>query len=276
MPELPRLVYVAEIGGGRRLTNGERLLARWVEAYAHALRPKLLLGRYRAERAELLADFEATRYDLWLGGEPAAARMTGHLRPGTLTFYGAQPEARLLVDLRLRLDPDGNVPTSGGAFGTSGKRLASFRPSSSVPICSPSAKRAAWKPQRRSTSVTLLDFSERRELREIAQVLGAVQAAATGSPVMLVGAMARDLLLLHAHCIDTVRATNDLDIAIAVPDWGTFERLRVGLLSKGFRPGPVPHKLYLDDFEVDAIPFGALERPDRQIAWPPRGEHVMS
>lgn len=109
MPELPRLGYVAEIGGGRRLTNGERLLARWVEAYAHVLRPKLLLGRYRAERAELPPEFEATRYGLWLGGEPAAARMTGHLRPGTLTFYGVQPEARLLVDLRLRQDPDGNV-----------------------------------------------------------------------------------------------------------------------------------------------------------------------
>ncbi len=104
----------------------------------------------------------------------------------------------------------------------------------------------------------MLDFSERRELREIAPVLGAVQAAATGSPVMLVGAIARDLLLLHAHGIDTVRATNDLDVAVAVPDWATFERLRVALLSKGFRPGPVPHKLFLRDFEVDVIPCADL------------------
>jgi hypothetical protein len=109
MPELPRLGFVAEIGGVRRLTNGERLLAQWVEAYARTLRPRLLFGRYRLEPAELPPDFDAARYGFFLGGEPAAARLTGFLRPGTFTFYGPPPEARLLADLRLRHDPEGNV-----------------------------------------------------------------------------------------------------------------------------------------------------------------------
>ena len=109
MPELPRLGYVVEVGGRRRLTNVERLLKRWVEAYTNTLRPKLLLGRYQADRLNLPPDFNAARYGLLLGGEPAAAHLTGHLRPGTATFYGDKAEPALLIDLRLHLDPDGNV-----------------------------------------------------------------------------------------------------------------------------------------------------------------------
>jgi hypothetical protein len=109
MPELRRLGHLVEVGGKRRLANAERLLTRWVEAYAETLRPRLLLGRYAAERLELPPGFDAPRYGLLLGGEPAAARMTRHLRPGTATFYGKRPETRLLIDLRLHPDPEGNV-----------------------------------------------------------------------------------------------------------------------------------------------------------------------
>jgi hypothetical protein len=35
--------------------------------------------------------------------------LTGHLRPGTATFYGAKANRKLMVDQRLRPDPDGNV-----------------------------------------------------------------------------------------------------------------------------------------------------------------------
>ena len=47
MAELPALGYLADVGGRRRLINGERLLGQWTEAYATTLRPRLLLGRFR-------------------------------------------------------------------------------------------------------------------------------------------------------------------------------------------------------------------------------------
>jgi predicted nucleotidyltransferase len=123
----------------------------------------------------------------------------------------------------------------------------------------------------------LLDFTDRRDLREIAEVVAAVRAAADDLPSMLVGATARDLLLLHAHGIDTVRATNDVDVAVAVPNWDAYRRFRDSLLStEGFASGRGPHIFFFRGVRVDVIPFGGLERPGRTIAWPPDGGDVMN
>jgi hypothetical protein len=35
--------------------------------------------------------------------------LTGHLRPGTATFYGARANRKLMIDQRLRPDANGNV-----------------------------------------------------------------------------------------------------------------------------------------------------------------------
>lgn len=110
MAELPRLGFLATVPQhGRRLVNVETLLAQWTEAYARTLRPKMVLGRYRAETLEWATTDNALRYDLALGGEPAAAQLTQHLRPGTATFYGNRIEPRLLLERRLRPDAAGNV-----------------------------------------------------------------------------------------------------------------------------------------------------------------------
>lgn len=109
LPELPALGFMAEIRKQRRLLDGERLLTAWVEAYLQKLRPKLLLGRYEAKDLAWTTDMDAGRYDLLLGGEPAAARITRNLRPGTAAFYGAKVPPGLLIDQRLRPDQNGNV-----------------------------------------------------------------------------------------------------------------------------------------------------------------------
>jgi len=109
MPELPRLGYVGTLKGRRRLLNGPRLLQQWVEAYARTLRPKLVLDRWQADNLDWTGKVDPTPYGLLLGGEPAARRLTRHLRPGTATFYGAKPNRQLLIDQRLRPDPAGNV-----------------------------------------------------------------------------------------------------------------------------------------------------------------------
>jgi hypothetical protein len=110
MAELPRLGFLANVPKhGRRLVNVGMLLAQWTEAYARTLRPKMVLGRYRAETLEWATGDNALRYGLALGGEPAAAQLTQHLRPGTATFYGNRIEPRLLLEQRLRPDATGNV-----------------------------------------------------------------------------------------------------------------------------------------------------------------------
>lgn len=109
MAELPKLGFVAEFGGKRRLVQRERLLQQWAEFYPRTLRPRLLLGRFRAPTLEWWNTIDPTAYGAALGGEPAGGRLTGHLRPGAATFYAEKVAPRLLTDLRLRPDDDGNV-----------------------------------------------------------------------------------------------------------------------------------------------------------------------
>ena len=109
MAELPEVGHVANVGGRRRLVAPERLLQQWTDAFARTLRPKLLLGRYRAETLDWWTALDPVKYGLTLGGEGAAARLGTVLRPGTLTFYGPRVEPRLVLEQRLKPDPAGNV-----------------------------------------------------------------------------------------------------------------------------------------------------------------------
>lgn len=109
MAELPKLGFMTELRGKRRLMQRERLLQQWAEFYLRALRPRLLLGRYRAENLAWWDTIDPVKYGAVLGGEPAGGRITHFLRPGAATFYTEKIDPRLLVDLRLRTDDNGNV-----------------------------------------------------------------------------------------------------------------------------------------------------------------------
>lgn len=94
---------------GRRLVQRRRLLDRWVEFYTGTFRQTTLLGRYRADDPEWWKTFAAEKYAVVLGGEPAGAVLTDFLKPGTVTVYGRDIPARLMIEQRLRKAPDGNV-----------------------------------------------------------------------------------------------------------------------------------------------------------------------
>lgn len=122
-----------------------------------------------------------------------------------------------------------------------------------------------------------LDLSDRAVLGPLAGLLSAVQQAAAATPLLLVGAAARDLLLVHAHGVEMQRATEDTDLALAVRSWEAFLRLREALIAaKGFKSGGPPHRLWFVDQRLDLIPFGGVEREDRSIAWPTEDAEVMS
>jgi len=96
-------------GKQRRLRNRRRLLDMWVEAYARVLRPKLLLGRYRAPARDWWEGVNVEDYGLQLGAEPAAAALDRYLRPGIATFYGTKVPGKLIADHGLRTDPKGDI-----------------------------------------------------------------------------------------------------------------------------------------------------------------------
>ncbi len=116
-----------------------------------------------------------------------------------------------------------------------------------------------------------------------ARALGVVAAAAAqvGADWFLVGALARDWLLEALHGVPTQRKTADADIAIVLPDWQAFERVKLGIVDSGeFQEHPrVTHRLdhvTLQGFHLDLVPFGAIAGTQATIAWPPAHAVVMN
>jgi predicted nucleotidyltransferase len=142
----------------------------------------------------------------------------------------------------------------------------------------PSAMHGASKRQNDCMTESSLNLADKQELTLLAELVTDLRSVAPDIRVLLVGAVARDMLLFYAHGIRTFRATADIDLALAVADWNDFGMLLDSLLASGlFRSdSKVPHKLiHRQRVEVDLIPFGGVERPDGTIAWPPEGDTVM-
>ncbi len=72
-----------------------------------------------------------------------------------------------------------------------------------------------------------LDASTASDLIPIASAVERIQRHATGLgiDIMVVGAVARDILMQHYVGLTPERATADLDIAIAVSSWAGFDTL---------------------------------------------------
>ena len=127
--------------------------------------------------------------------------------------------------------------------------------------------------------ISSLDLAAKSELTFLAELVADLRAAAPAWKPLLVGAMARDLLLYYTHNIPVIRATEDIDLGFAVADWDDFAALRAALIASthfGAHRSLVHRFSHRRGRQIDLIPFGGLERPDGSIAWPPRGDEVMT
>lgn len=116
-----------------------------------------------------------------------------------------------------------------------------------------------------------MDLSDKTELRWLSAVLTDVKGAAPNIDFLIVGAMARDLLLHYGHGVPITRATTDIDLGVAVGSWDEFRKLRDACLeSDHFTSGkPGSHRLiHRSGVPIDLIPFGGVERDDGTIEWP--------
>ena len=96
-------------------------------------------------------------------------------------------------------------------------------------------------------------------------------------PYIVVGATARDLVLHHGYGARIQRATDDVDFAIEVPDWKSFNALKNKLCEQGFKQTKAQHRLLSPTKTVvDIVPFGDIENEDASIAWPPKGDVIMN
>ncbi|WP_246169390.1 type IV toxin-antitoxin system AbiEi family antitoxin [Rudanella paleaurantiibacter] len=104
--------YVVSVDAKRKkLTKLDKLRDQWVGRYAEALKPSLIVGRFRLPKNLFPADWRqvALQPGTYWSGEPAADALTNDLRPATLTLYTDQSKAGLLNTYKLLPDSDGPV-----------------------------------------------------------------------------------------------------------------------------------------------------------------------
>lgn len=100
--------------GGRVMLERKKLIDEWTTTYPITLRPKLNPRRFKAPKPGWWKALDTTRYGAQWGAEVAAEKLTGYLRPNTVTIYlhkedGLRNLTRLVAENRLRPDAEGDI-----------------------------------------------------------------------------------------------------------------------------------------------------------------------
>jgi len=94
----------------------------------------------------------------------------------------------------------------------------------------------------------------------------------------VIGATARDIIM-ELHGEKSGRRTQDIDIAIAVEKWEEFETIENEIVQlSDFEKDPKQQQrfLYLNDFQIDVVPYGGITTADDKIFWPPDQSFAMT
>jgi len=117
------------------------------------------------------------------------------------------------------------------------------------------------------------------ELPEIFDALQKIAETATELriPFLLIGAMARDMLLEHVHDMSKERRTMDVDIGVMVGSWAEFSEFSEAMTARGFeRQLAVAHRFRSNEgVLIDVVPFGGLADAEGFISWPPDDNPTM-
>ena len=93
----------------------------------------------------------------------------------------------------------------------------------------------------------------------------------------VIGATARDIIMQQLLDTASRRRTKDLDIAIAIPDWDTFEQVKQKLIADGFEKSTdMQQRFFYGEYELDIVPYGVVAKEDDNIYWPPEEVVAMS
>ncbi|MFC8531644.1 hypothetical protein [Nocardia sp. NPDC057227] len=111
------------------------------------------------------------------------------------------------------------------------------------------------------SSLVLLD----RVVAELSSLTGADERS-----LMLIGAHCRDLLHQAFGRTDTMRSTDDVDVALAVSGPAEYHRITSALP----RSGATDVRYSVADIPVDVVPFGGIEHPAGTARLPGRRESI--
>ena len=93
----------------------------------------------------------------------------------------------------------------------------------------------------------------------------AATAAELQIPFLLVGAMARDMLLEHVHDMSKERRTMDVDIGVMVGSWPEYSKFTAAMTGRGFEQHP--HKMHNFRSEKGVVIIGKddIELADQAV-----------
>lgn len=105
-----------------------------------------------------------------------------------------------------------------------------------------------------------------------------------GVELFMIGATARIILLEHVLNLSAGRTSNDMDFAFAAKSWEEFEKIKKFLIDQSSftESSEKIHQLLFNTpeqqhaFEIDLIPFGAIESQPNTIKWPPDMSIMMN
>lgn len=100
--------------GDRVMLERKKLIDEWVTTYPIKLRQKLNPRRFKAPKPDWWKTLDIAQYGAQWGAEVAAEKLTGYLRPNTVTIYlheekGRRNLTRLVAENRLRPDTGGDI-----------------------------------------------------------------------------------------------------------------------------------------------------------------------
>lgn len=94
----------------------------------------------------------------------------------------------------------------------------------------------------------------------------------------VIGAMARDIIM-ELHGKKSGSRTQDIDIAIAVDKWEEFSTIEKEIIQlSNFQKdnNQTQRFIYLNDFQLDIVPYGGITTNEDKIFWPPDQSFAMS
>ena len=108
--DLKDLGFFLKLGKkGRKICDKNKLLKRWVETYPEQLRPKLIRERFEVKNRNWWKEVDITEFGAFWGGEIAAAKITGYLKPEKYIIYTDEPIGKLVLKHKLRKAEPGNL-----------------------------------------------------------------------------------------------------------------------------------------------------------------------
>ncbi len=116
----------------------------------------------------------------------------------------------------------------------------------------------------------MIDSREKQVLADLTAIVKTLDL-----PMVLVGAGAR-LIICDPKKFGEGITTKDLDVAISIDSWETYQKLGEALINGNpqiFQSTEIAHRFrHIETaIGVDIVPFGAIGEPDQEIIWADSG-----